>query len=140
MTIADDKTLRIWDVFHYKSMVFKLPQKGTISFNNETDTIASVSSKNILKIWNIKSMAGEAYCEGHDDAITSVHFSKDGTLILTGSRDTTLRLWDLQGNEKAIYKGHSNEITVGRIAPNGREIYSGSKSKDLIQWSLASKS
>ena len=62
VSIADDKTLRLWDTTHYRSMVFKIPQKGTITFNNETDTIASVSSKNVLKIWNIKSMAGEAYC------------------------------------------------------------------------------
>lgn len=56
VSIADDKTLRVWDVRTYKSVVFRLPQKGTIAFSNETETIASVS-KNSLKVWNIKSMA-----------------------------------------------------------------------------------
>jgi len=36
VTIADDKTLRIWDIYTYKSVVFKLPQKGSISYSNET--------------------------------------------------------------------------------------------------------
>lgn len=36
ITVADDKTLRIWDVYTYKSVVFKLPQKGSISYSNET--------------------------------------------------------------------------------------------------------
>lgn len=36
ITVADDKTLRIWDLFTYKSVVFKLPQKGSISYSNET--------------------------------------------------------------------------------------------------------
>lgn len=34
VTIADDKTLRIWDTYTYKSVVFKLPQKGSISYSN----------------------------------------------------------------------------------------------------------
>lgn len=56
VTIADDKTLRMWDTRTYRSVVFRLPQKGTIAFSNETESIASVS-KNNLKVWNIKSMA-----------------------------------------------------------------------------------
>lgn len=56
ITIADDKTLRMWDTRSFRSVVFKLPQKGTISFSSETDMIASVT-KNTLKVWNIKSMA-----------------------------------------------------------------------------------
>lgn len=34
ITIADDKTLRMWDTRSYKSVVFKLPQKGTIAFSS----------------------------------------------------------------------------------------------------------
>jgi len=34
ITVADDKTLRIWDVITYKSVVFRLPQKGSINYSN----------------------------------------------------------------------------------------------------------
>jgi WD40 repeat protein len=64
ITVADDKTLRIWDIYTYKSVVFKLPQKGSISYSNETETIASVN-KTMLKVWNLKSMANEAELDGH---------------------------------------------------------------------------
>ena len=107
VSIADDKTLRIWDIYTYKSVVFKLPQKGSISYSNETETIASVS-KNVLKVWNLKSMANEAELEGHTEAITTIEFSFDGKLILTGSRDSTLRLWTLKGKQKAVFKGHDD--------------------------------
>ncbi len=59
----------MWDTRSYRSVVFKLPQKGTIAFSSETDMIASVS-KSTLKVWNIKSMAGEFVLEGHSDLIT----------------------------------------------------------------------
>lgn len=92
ITIADDKTLRMWDTRSYRSVVFKLPQKGTIAFSSETDMIASVM-KSTLKVWNIKSMANEFILEGHSDLITCLEFSHDGNHIVTGSRDTTVKIW-----------------------------------------------
>lgn len=40
--------------------------------------------------------------------ITTVEFSYDGTEILTGSRDSTLRLWTLRGQQKIVFKGHDH--------------------------------
>ena len=137
VTIADDKTLRIWDIYTYKSVVFKLPQKGSISYSNETESIASVS-KNVLKVWNLKSMANEAELEGHTEAITTIEFSFDGQLILTGSRDSTLRLWTIRGKQKSVFKGHSDEILVGKLSPTNRTMVSSSRGKDLIMWELES--
>jgi len=34
--------------------------------------------------------------EGHTDWVTSVAFSPDGKYILSGSWDTTLKLWDIE--------------------------------------------
>nr|MBA2306715.1 WD40 repeat domain-containing protein [Candidatus Dependentiae bacterium] len=44
--------------------------------------------------------------------ITSVAFSADGKTVLTGSTDTTARLWDVTtGKELQVLKGHTNDIT-----------------------------
>jgi len=40
----------------------------------------------------------------HRSSITSVAFSPDGKSILTGSQDSTARLWDLQGNEMMVFR------------------------------------
>lgn len=133
ISIADDKTLRIWDVYTFKSVVFKLPQKGSISYSSETETIASVT-KNSLKVWNLKSMANEVVCEGHSDLVSCVEFSYDGELIVTGSKDCTVRLWTIKGNQRNVYKGHAGEVLVTKISPNNRTILSSSKEKDLIMW------
>ena len=51
-------------------------------------------------------MVNELTCLGHSDTITTFSFSYHGEYILTGSKDMTLRLWNLEGKEKHVYKGH----------------------------------
>lgn len=138
VTIADDRTLRMWDTRSYRSLVIRLPQKGTIAFSCETDMVASVS-KSSLRVWNIKSMADEFLLEGHSDLITCLEFSSDGSNIVTGSRDTTIRIWSTKKGELIrAFKGHSAEIITLKISPLKKTIVSSSKDKDIVVWGFSS--
>lgn len=77
-------------------------------------------------------MANEGLFEGHSDQITSVNFSLNGEYILTGSKDTTIRLWNLKGKQLHSYKGHDKEIICAKISPTNAIIASSSKEKQLI--------
>jgi serine/threonine protein kinase len=49
---------------------------------------------------------------GHGDWVTGVTFSPDGNEALSGSRDGTLRLWDLEsGQETRQIQGHAAGVT-----------------------------
>lgn len=48
---------------------------------------------------------------GHTDAVTAIEVIKP-TLIVTGSADTTIRMWDLwTAKNDVIFKGHKAKIT-----------------------------
>ena len=48
-------------------------------------------------------------------------FSPDGARILTGSTDTTARLWDAKtGAELFALKGHTGFVTSVAFSPDGR--------------------
>jgi WD40 repeat protein len=72
----------------------------------------------------------------HDNNILSVAFSPDGKSILTGSQDSTARLWDLQGNLLHLFKGHEGIISSIAFSPDGKTVLSGSTDKTARLWDL----
>ena len=54
---------------------------------------------------------------GHSDVIWAASFSPDGKTILTGSMDSTARLWDLQGNVLHVFEGHKGSINSVAFSP-----------------------
>jgi len=69
--------------------------------------------------------------KGHSVAVNSIaHFpsSTQDHLILTGSYDSTVKLWDFRQKETIIsFKGHSMQINCLEIAPDGKWFASGAQ-------------
>ena len=60
-----------------------------------------------------------------------------GRRALSGSKDRTLRLWDLEtGAELRRFEGHWDAVTSVTVLPDGRRALSGSSDKTLRLWNL----
>ena len=65
---------------------------------------------------------------GHAKAIKALGFSGDGTFLVSGSQDGTIRLWNLAtGVELRTFVGHMDSIESVAIHPNNHFIASGGR-------------
>jgi len=64
---------------------------------------------------------------GHAGALTSAAFSPDGRQVLTGSTDSSLRLWDAAtGRELATVERHADAVTTVLFGADGQQLLSTS--------------
>lgn len=65
---------------------------------------------------------------GHIDMVGSVKFLPDGTRIVSGSYDRTIRVWDTEilEDHSVFYNEHTDTIRSVSLTPDGRLIAPGS--------------
>jgi energy-coupling factor transporter ATP-binding protein EcfA2 len=74
----------------------------------------------------------------HTESVSSVAYSPDGTRIVSGSRDKTLKVWDAAtGQETLTLTGHTAGVSSVAFSPDGTRIVSGSDDKTLKVWDAA---
>ena len=67
---------------------------------------------------------------GHELGITCMAFSPDNHWVVTGSNDSTARLWDLKAADPAaqpvVLKGHEKGVNAVAFSPDNRWVVTGS--------------
>jgi hypothetical protein len=75
--------------------------------------------------------------EGHSGLVTAVAMSGDGRRAVSGSRDKTLKVWDLAtGQVLRTLEGHAADVTAVAMSGDGTRAVSASYDKTLRVWDL----
>src|SRR5262249_40850647 len=86
-------------------------------------------------IWDVEHQKPIHRLSGHTDAIYAATFTPDGQRVVTGSYDTTLRLWRLaDGAPIAELKGHRDKIYKVAVNPIDGSIASGDVTGEIRLW------
>ncbi|MBD2611881.1 trypsin-like peptidase domain-containing protein [Nostoc punctiforme FACHB-252] len=76
--------------------------------------------------------------QGHFLPITSITFSPNGQTLASGSRDMSIRLWNVAtGTVKRTLQGHSERIDSVAYSPDGKILASGSDDETIKLWDVA---
>ncbi len=75
---------------------------------------------------------------GHGDWVKTVAVTPNGKQIISGSKDNTIKVWNLEtGEEQFTLTGHTGSVNAVAVTPDGKLVISGSSDGNLKVWNLA---
>ncbi len=160
-TAGADKTVKAWKIAsEAPTKTLQHPNLvDAVAFNNTGAQLATGCHDGKVRIWDVAKGQQIKEINAHPAMpvapgqqpqpapVYCVVWSADGKQILSGSLDTSLKLWDAaSGNlvkefkgykEKEFDKGHREGVFTAAFSPDGKSIVSGSSDRSIKVWNVA---
>ena len=137
-----DCKVNIWDI---ESLAKKLTLRFTdvpnvIKWSNDCKYLVSAGWDKVLYVYSYDKQRVWAELSGHSGDITCLYYFQNQDLMVSGSTDNSVRLWDLENKTlDHIYVGHRSRVTSISVNEEGETIASGSWDKCVKVWNLRNK-
>ena len=106
---ADNGRIRLWQTNPRKRLAtfdHGAEKAFAVAFANEDKTLATSGIDPIVRLWRVSDQSLIRELEGHRDGSRGLDSSNDGTIIVSGSRDNTARVWNAVSGEQPVTMGH----------------------------------
>ncbi|EPX73361.1 splicing factor Spf38 [Schizosaccharomyces octosporus yFS286] len=148
-SVSDDSTLKVWDSRSrdcIQSIGEKFPLTA-VAISQQGTTVYTGGIEGVIKAWDLRTNEVLYTLTEHNDIITSLSLSKDGSTLLSNSMDSTVRTFDVKpfapsNRHISVYSGavHGLEHNLLGAAWSGdtRLIAAGSSDRNTYVWSSSS--
>ncbi len=111
---------------------------NSLAISPDFSMLALGREKGDVILWDLNEEKFIRKISGHQSAITDVDFSPDNELLLTASRDRTVRVWEIHNQQKLplVLDDHEDWVMTAAFSPDGQKIISGSRDNYIRFWTL----
>jgi WD40 repeat protein len=112
----------------------KWPREGVNGLAGKMRWESWISSNNDIRLRRLAT--GEVLnLKGHSGPVTCLAFTADGSRMVSGSKDKTLRIWDpITGRETYFLKGHQSAVTSVVFSADGHRLASAGEDGEIKIW------
>jgi WD40 repeat protein len=147
VTSSFDETIKLWNVASGKEQHgFSVPGEGIVkvAISSDSRMLAAVTWPGKAHVWDLTRREELHVLEasqgqpGRPQIAEAVAFAPDGKSLVTGSWDTTLRLWDTaSGKLLRDLVGHNAPVQSAAISPDGKTLASGDAEGTVMLFNFA---
>ena len=140
-TVSRDRQAQLWKVtrgrpFHRLSV----PNLGRVTFSPTGEMMAGVTDDSLqdaVYVWKAGGQPETLRMKGLTYNVSDITFNPDGSLLASGSWDTTIGLWQVAtGNELGRLRAHKGYVQSVTFSPDGRLLASGSWDRTVRLWRI----
>jgi WD40 repeat protein len=137
---SQDSTIRRWNPNIGRQIAPEIKTSHgrvhAVRYSPQGDKFTSGGEDKMICVWSrdgklLKNL------KGHEETVTWLYWSKDGSHIFSASYDNTIRKWgSIDGEELAVFRGHTRAVRCLCLTPNESHIISASMDCSVRIWDL----
>ncbi|MGF1524378.1 MAG: WD40 repeat domain-containing protein [Leptolyngbyaceae cyanobacterium] len=136
-----DGTVKVWDLNSGKATqtLKSVSRLSTLALHSNKQIIAIGNAWGNLSLWDLQSSQIIQSISGHSGEVRSVSFSPDGSTLVSGSYDKTVKLWHVSDRvtlSQTLSDVSLSAVLAIAISPDGRTLVSGGYDGMLCFWEM----
>uniref|UniRef100_A0A672STL1 WD repeat-containing protein 48 n=1 Tax=Sinocyclocheilus grahami TaxID=75366 RepID=A0A672STL1_SINGR len=149
ISASSDTTVKVWNAHKGFCMSTLRTHKDyvkALAYAKDKELVASAGLDRQIFLWDVNTLTAltasnntvtTSSLSGNKDSIYSLAMNQTGTVIISGSTEKVLRVWDPRTCAKLMkLKGHTDNVKSLLLNRDGTQCLSGSSDGTIRLWSL----
>ncbi|CAM9547553.1 WD repeat-containing protein 48 [Petromyzon marinus] len=149
ISASSDTTVKVWNAHKGFCMSTLRTHKDyvkALAYAKDKEQVASAGLDRQIFLWDVNTLTAltasnntvtTSSLSGNKDSIYSLAMNQMGTIIVSGSTEKVLRVWDPRTCAKLMkLKGHTDNVKALLLNRDGTQCLSGSSDGTIRLWSL----
>ncbi|ESO12909.1 hypothetical protein HELRODRAFT_184854 [Helobdella robusta] len=149
ISASSDTTVKVWNAHKGFCMSTLRTHKDyvkALAYAKDKEHVASAGLDKAIYLWDVNTLTAltasnntvtTSNLPGSKDSIYSIAMNNSGSIVVSGSTDRLIRVWDPRSCQRLMkLRGHTDNIKALVLNKDGSQCLSGSSDGTIKLWSL----